>query len=191
MKFVVEHLEPELYEWCLIEYEHISKIVGKNNLIFTDIKHKDLNKLKKYGEVYEKSISKLNFKNICVLSQYSAKTLISDDKNNLEYFVFGGILGDNPAKKRTIELTEEMKKKGVKFETRNLGEKQMPTDTAVYVAKKILDGKKLEDMKFVDELEIEVNENESVTLPFRYVVDNKKLIISERLVEHLRKREEF
>ena len=67
----------------------------------------------------------------------------------------------------------------------------MPTDTAVYVAKKILDGKKLEDMKFVDELEIEVNENESVTLPFRYVVDNKKLIISERLVEHLRKREEF
>ena len=166
-------------------------VLDRVRVIFTDIKHKDLNKLKKYGEVYEKSISKLNFKNICVLSQYSAKTLISDDKNNLEYFVFGGILGDNPAKKRTIELTEEMKKKGVKFETRNLGEKQMPTDTAVYVAKKILDGKKLEDMKFVDELEIEVNENESVTLPFRYVVDNKKLIISERLVEHLRKREEF
>lgn len=191
MKFIIEHLEPELYEWCLIEYEHISKIVGKNNLIFTDIKHKDLNKLKKYGKVYEKSISELNFKNICVLSQYAHKTLISDDKNNLDYFVFGGILGDNPAKKRTNEVIESLKKSKLPFETRNLGNKQMPTDVAVYVAKKIIDGTKISDLKFVDELEIEINENESVTLPFRYVVDDKKLVISERLVEHLRKREEF
>ena len=191
MKFVVEHLEPELYEWCLIEYEHISKIVGKNNLIFTDIKHKDLNKLKKYGEVYEKSISKLNFKNICVLSQYSAKTLISDDKNNLEYFVFGGILGDNPAKKRTIEFAKSLEGAGLKFKTRNLWEKQMPTDTAVYVAKKILGGKKMEEMKFVDEMEIEINENESVTLNFRFVVDDNEPVINEKLVEYLRERKKF
>ncbi len=37
MKFIIEHLEPELYPWCLIEYKHISKIVGKNNLIYTNI----------------------------------------------------------------------------------------------------------------------------------------------------------
>ena len=67
----------------------------------------------------------------------------------------------------------------------------MPTDTAVYVAKRILGGKKLSDFKFVDELKIEVNDNESVTLPFRYVVDGKKLIINEKLVEYLRKRKEF
>ena len=40
MKFIIEHLEPELYDWCLIEYEHISKIVGKENLIFTNINKK-------------------------------------------------------------------------------------------------------------------------------------------------------
>ena len=79
----------------------------------------------------------------------------------------------------------------MKFETRNLGGKQMPTDTAVYVAKKILEGKKLSDFKFVDELEIEINENESIVLPFRYVTDNNRLVINDKLVEYLRKRRDF
>src|SRR3989338_2633407 len=101
MKVIIEHLEPKLYEWCLIEYVHISDIVGNGNLIFANIDKKYKNKLKSHGIVYEKSVSELNFKNICVLSQYSKKTLKSTDKNNFEYFVFGGILGDDPAKKRT------------------------------------------------------------------------------------------
>ena len=67
----------------------------------------------------------------------------------------------------------------------------MPTDNAVYAAKKILEGKKLEDFKFIDEVEIELNENESVDLKFRYIIDNNKLVISEELVEYLRKRKEF
>jgi ribosome biogenesis SPOUT family RNA methylase Rps3 len=67
----------------------------------------------------------------------------------------------------------------------------MPTDNAVYVTKKILEGKKLSDFKFADELEVEINENESVDLPFRYVVDGDKVVLSEKLVEHLRKRKEF
>lgn len=67
----------------------------------------------------------------------------------------------------------------------------MPTDAAIYVTKKILEGRKLEDFKFIDEVEIEINENESVVLPFRYVVDNNKLIINEKLVEYLRKRKGF
>ena len=191
MKFIIEHLEPELYEWCMIEYGHISRIVGKSNLIFTNLNEKDANKLKKYGVVYSKSISELKLKNLCVLSQHSKKTLTANDKNKFRYFVFGGILGDNPAKNRTDAILKNLKKSDIKFETRNLGNKQMPTDTAVYVAKKILEGKKLSDFRFVDELEIEINDNESINLPFRYVVDNNKLIINEKLVGYLRKREEF
>lgn len=191
-KFIIEHLEPELYEWCLIEYEHISGIVGKGSLIFTDIKNKkDADKLKRHGAVYEKSVSGLKLKNICVLSQYSEETLTASDRNNFEYFVFGGILGDNPAKKRTNGIIDELKISKISFETRNLGNIQMPTDVAVYVAKKILEGKKLNEFKFIDEVEIEINENESVTLPFRYVIDSNKLVISEKLVGHLRKRKEF
>ena len=48
MKFIIEHLEKKLFEWCLIEYEHISKIVGKNNLIITNVKKSDLSKLKSF-----------------------------------------------------------------------------------------------------------------------------------------------
>ena len=191
MKFIIEYLEPELYDWCLIEYEHISRIVGKNNTIFTNINKNYKNHLKKYGNVFEKNISKLNFENICVLNQYSKKILTAKDKNKFQYFVFGGILGDNPAKKRTNILINKLKSSKIKFETRNLGNKQMPTDVAVYVAKQILEGKKFSDFKFVDELEIEINGNESISLPFRYAVDNNKLIINEKLVDYLRKRKEF
>lgn len=191
MKFIIEHLEPELYDWCLIEYEHISKIVGKNNLIFTNVNKKNKNKLKKHGVVYQKSISRLNFNKLCVLSQYSTKTLTEKDKNKFKYFVFGGILGDNPAKKRTNILINNLKKHKIKFEARDLGRKQMPTDTAVYIAKKILDGRILSDFKFVDELEIEINENESITLPFRYAIYGNKVVINEKLVDYLRRRKEF
>lgn len=198
MRFIIEHLEPELYEWCLIEYGHISETVGKNNLVFTNIKDKnDVSKLKKIGNVFNEKFSeldnKLNFEKnkICVLSQYAQKTLQTNDKNKFEYFVFGGILGDKPAKRRTEDIIKELKNKNIEFEERNLGNVQMPTDNAVYATKKVLDGKKLSDLGFVDEVEIQINKNESVSLPFRYVVDNNKLIISKKLIGHLRKRKEF
>ena len=192
MKFVIEHLEPELYEWCLIEYGHISEIVGKKNLIFTNIKDKkSQNKLNKFGTAYDKKISELDFEGICVLSQYSKKQLTASDRDKFKYFVFGGILGDNPAKKRTNAMIKDLKSKKIKFEERSLGNRQMPTDNAAYAAKRILEGRKLNDFKFADEIEIQINENESVILPFRYVVDNNKVVISGKLVEHLRKRKEF
>ncbi len=107
---VIEHLEKELYPWCLIEYSHISKIVGKDNLVFTNINKEDKSKLQKYGSVYEKSISELNFNGLCILSQYSKNMLKTIDKSKFRYFVFGGILGDNPAKKRTNEMINKLKK---------------------------------------------------------------------------------
>lgn len=192
MIFIIEHLEPELFEWCRVEYEHISKIVGKNNLIFANIKSKKgQSKLKKFGNVYKKNVARLKLKNICVLSQYADKTLKTNDKNKFKYFIFGGILGDNPAKRRTNSIINNLKKNNMKFETRNLGNKQMPTDVAVYAAKKILDGKKLNDFKFIDELEIQINKNESINLNFRYVVHDGRVIVSKKLVDYLRKREGF
>ena len=161
-------------------------------MFFTNIKNKNDNfKLKKLGSVLGKSVSELGFQNICVLSQYGTKTLATNDKTKFEYLVFGGILGDKPAKRRTEDIIRELKQNKIKFEERNLGSAQMPTDNAVYASKKILDGSKLNDLKFIDEVEIQINENESVSLPFRYVVDDNNLIISEKLVEHLRKRKEF
>ena len=133
MRFIIEHLEPKLYDWCLIEYWHISKIVGEESTIFTNIDKKNIKKLQKYGTVYEKNISELNFGKICILSQYSRKKLTTKDKNK---FQFGSVYD------LSALLIKNLKKSKIKFETRNLGNKQMPTDAAVYVAKKILDGMK-------------------------------------------------
>jgi len=192
MKFVIEHLENELYDWCLIEYEHISSIVGKENLIFTNIANKkDADKLKKLGYVHENKICETDFENICVLSQYAEKTISSLDNKKFEYFVFGGILGDNPAKKRTETIINDLKDTEKMFDERNLGKAQMPTDVAVYAAKQMLNGKKLSDFKFVDKLEIEIDEDESVELDFRYIIDNNKPIISEKLVEYIKNHEGF
>lgn len=185
MKFIIEHLEPEVYDWCLIEYKHISSVVGKENLIFTNVK-KGKEKLNELGEVKEESVAELGLKNICVLDP-EAEGILDPADNKFDYMVFGGILGDNPPKKRTkVELSSKLD-----CEKRNLGEKQMSTDTAVYVVKKIIDGKKINKIEFKDGIEVEVNEGESVILPYRYVVDNGKIVLPDNFVEFLKEREEF
>jgi hypothetical protein len=69
----------------------------------------------------------------------------------------------------------------------------MTTDTALGVTKLcVQDGKKLDEIKFVDHPTIkfpgEGYENESVEMPFRYVVDDKtgEPILPEGMREHLR-----
>lgn len=185
MKFVIEHLEPEVFDWCVVEYRHISKIVGKKNLIFTNVK-KGKEKLEGLGEINESSVQDMDLKNACVLDPEAKKTLSASDKK-FDYLIFGGILGDFPPKKRTkIELSSKLN-----FEIRNLGKEQMSTDTAVYVAKKLIEGKKLSDFEFKDEIEVDVDEGESVILPYRYVIKDGKPLLPEGFVEFLRKREEF
>ena len=192
MKFVIEHLDSELFEWCIIEYEHISGIVGKENLIFTNIKG-DNNKgvLKKFGEVFDKSVADMKLKDICILDSNAEITLASSDKNKFENFVFGGILGDSPPQHRTMQLINSLRNSNIKFESRNLGKEQMPTDTAVIVANKILCGERLEDMNFSDGIEIEISENESVLLPYRYLLINGNPDYSKKLAEYLKKKKEF
>ena len=175
-KYIIEHLEPELFEWCIAEYEEISKFVGKKNLIFTNIK-KDPKQLSNFGDVKKDSISEINLKNACVLDPDASEELKSSDK--FDFLIFGGILGDHPPRKRT---GEELSSK-LNFPKRNLGNKQMSTDTAVKVAKLIVDGKKLSEIKFIDEPEIEFSDTESVELPYRYLVENNKPIIPKKVIE--------
>ena len=51
--YIIEHLEPRLWKWCMIEYKNISKIVGRKNLWFTNIKQKskEVKELAKYGKI--------------------------------------------------------------------------------------------------------------------------------------------
>ena len=182
--YIIEHLEPKLWPWCIIEYKHISKIVGKNNLIFTNLKKMDLRKLNNYGKISNNSIKRFSLKNACILDPEAKKTLTSKEAGKLSYFIFGGILGDYPARKRTkLELTRFIKNSKV----RNIGKHQLSTDNAVFVVKQICKGKNLKDIKFQDEIEIRINKIESTILPFKYPLINGRPNISPELVKYLKK----
>jgi ribosome biogenesis SPOUT family RNA methylase Rps3 len=188
MKYIIEHLEPKLSKWCMLEYNNISQKIGKDNLIFTNIKNKkDREKLKKISKVYTKSIKDLKFENSCVLDPNAKQTLNPKDKNNFSYLIFGGILGDYPPKNRT----EEEITKFLNYPARNMKDKQMSTDTAVIVAKKIIDGTPFEKLNFIDEVSIEMNEYESVDLPYRYLSEKNKPVITPGLVTYLKKKQSF
>lgn len=183
--FVIEHLEPELWPWCVIEYKQISNIVEKKNLWFTNVKKKDKIKLSNLGKVFSESVKDLKLKDCCVLDPDADKTLTSADDGKFKYFIFGGILGDYLPKKRT---REELSRFLSSAEKRNIGKEQLSTDNAVYVVHEILRGKKLSEMKFQDELEIKINDAESVVLPFRYPLVGGKARISKELVEFIKKK---
>jgi ribosome biogenesis SPOUT family RNA methylase Rps3 len=189
--YLIEHLEPELWEWCLLEYKHISETVGKENLWFTNIKNKkDARKLDKLGKVFTESLIelKLEKKDMCILDPESEKILEPSDNQKFKYFVFGGILGDYPPRKRT---KEEITSKLNGIEARNIGKEQMSTDNAVFTVKQILDGKTFEELEFQDNITIDINEFESVDLPYRYNLVNGKLFMPEKVLQAIKEGREL
>ncbi len=177
MKYVVEHLEPRLYKWCLLEYAHISGIVGRNNLVFTNTRSC---RLQKYGAVARKSAASLSMERPCLLDPSAKRALSPGDC--FSHLIFGGILGDEPMAGRTARHFA-----GFSCARRNLGRKQMSTDTAVYVAKQIIHGKRLSGIRFADCVEVGTGRNESMILPFRFVLVNKKPLLAPGLRNLLRK----
>ncbi len=182
MKFVIEHMEPRLYKWSEIEYKNISKIIGKRNLIFTNLTQVQIKKLSKFGVCKRNNVKDLNLEKAAILDPSARKRFSFKDSKKFNYLIFGGILGDNPRKFRTRELVKKLK-----LPTRNLGKKQMPTDTAVYVTKLICNGTKLNKIKFKNGISVKINENLSVGLPFRYLIARGKVFISGEILKLLKK----
>jgi ribosome biogenesis SPOUT family RNA methylase Rps3 len=182
-KIIIEHLDPRLWKWCYLEYKHVSDLIGKKNLIFTNIKSdKAKEKLIQLGEVYKEKVEKLDFKNACVLDPNAKETLNPKD-NKFDYLVVGGILGNFPPEKRTKkELTDKLG-----YPARNLGHNQMSTNTASYVAWKIIHGTHLEELKFKRKLVIKLGQFEEVILPYKYLIENGKLVLPEGYIEMAKK----
>ncbi len=186
--YVVENLEPKISRWVLIEYEWISHNVGKRDLIFTNVRTR-IDALEKFGKVYPESVSELPFTNCCILDPQADKLLTPSEAKKFDYFIFGGILGNNPVEGRTKKwLTSKMEGK---CQVRNLGSKQFSTDTAVLVTKMIFEGTPLEKIQFKEPLIIETGPNEEVELPYPYVLRNGEPVVSPKLVEMLKKQKHF
>ena len=181
-KAIIEHLEPRLWKWSLVEYRHISRIVGKENLVFTNIKTpKSIEKLSVLGKVFSQSVRELKLGNACILDPSADRVLKNED--NFDYLVFGGILGDFPRKRRTKKQISDR----VGFPVRNLGKCQMSTDTAVYVAWKIIQGMPLEKIKFKKRLVIKIREGEEIILPYKFAVEDNHIVLAEGYIDLIKR----
>ncbi|EJD01813.1 DUF431-domain-containing protein [Fomitiporia mediterranea MF3/22] len=107
----------------------------------------------------------LSLDQVCLLDPKAENELSPQDGDGtFQWFLFGGILGDDPPRDRTAELRK------LGFPTRHLGNVQMTTDTALGVTKKVVhDRVKLQDIPYVDFPTIRFNAQESVEMPFRYI----------------------
>ncbi|CAG8502329.1 8009_t:CDS:2 [Acaulospora morrowiae] len=171
LNYIIEHMEDDLHDWCLLEYCHLTKSISPSNLYFTNLSEIAKATLSNKEILREANFitadivdSGLPMDKICLLDPSSKQTLKPEDGNTFDYYLFGGILGDDPPRDRTSEL----RKHG--FQTRNLGDLQMTTDTAINVTKRIVEDKvAIDEIPFIDYPEIKMNNNESVIMPFRYV----------------------
>ncbi len=181
-KIIIEHLDPRLWKWSFLEYRHVSDVIGKNNLIFTNIRSvSSKDKLSFFGKIYKEKAEKLNLKNACVLDPGAKETLTPEDK--FDYLIVGGILGDFPPQKRTKkELTSRLG-----FPSRNLGHSQMSTNTAAIVAWKIMHGTPLNRLEFKNKLVIKIGKYEEVILPYKYLSEGGKLVLPGGYVEMAKK----
>ncbi|KAK8215089.1 hypothetical protein M8818_002099 [Zalaria obscura] len=175
--YIVEHLDPELEQWSAYEYKAIANesAAAGSSFYLTSVPTslqlpptlQDVRALQVKHEGVEELYAETKHR-VCLLDPAAKKELSPEDAKDFDVFLFGGILGDDPPRDRTSEL----RKKG--FEGRRLGPVQMTTDTAVRTTRIVIqDGIPLEKIAYVDHPEIKVDEHESTTMPFRYVLDKE------------------
>ncbi|KAI9208456.1 SAM-dependent RNA methyltransferase [Polychytrium aggregatum] len=189
MKYIIEHFEEGLEEWCELEYSHMLSYVGEGNLILSNMHQSVLDNLPTKLEgvvVTGKSVLEIEGVTIdnCILLDPAAKEPLSpSDAENCKFLLFGGILGDDPPRDRTKEL------RVMGFKGRHLGPVQMTTDTAVMTSQHVLEkGIPLDELKFIDHPEIVLSKRETVQMPFRYLLNSEgKMIMPPGFKKLLRK----
>lgn len=113
------------------------------------------------------SAERISLSEVCLLDPRAETVLAPADAKRFRWFLFGGILGDDPPQDRTAEL----RKFG--FPSRHLGPVQMTTDTAVAVTKRVVeDGVELDSLPWANRPTITFGPRESVEMPFRYLTDD-------------------
>ncbi|KAI9311512.1 SAM-dependent RNA methyltransferase [Dichotomocladium elegans] len=174
-KFIVEHMEDGMHEWCILEYRHMLMNVGADNLYFTSLTDACMDEVMpedlKQAHCHKEDIMHLpgvDPKDVCLLDPSATEPLSPEDADKFKYFLFGGILGDDPPRDRTGELRK------LGFAGRHLGPIQMSTDTAVNVTKRVVvDKVPLDKIPYIDSPEVYFTKHESVNLPYRYIALTK------------------
>ncbi len=178
-KIVIEHLEECYGPWLLYEYINASMLVGRENIIYSNIRSGRIRRiLSRYGFVLDSSIGSIvKDEDMIILDPSAPKTIEQRDIKYNTYIVIGGILGADPPLGRTRELLTE-RHRGAK--ARNIGDKQFSIDGAAYVAYMLLNGLDLHDIEYIDDLTVQ-SEYSIVKLPYRYPLKNEVPIISKTI----------
>jgi ribosome biogenesis SPOUT family RNA methylase Rps3 len=179
---VIEHCEPMLSEWLLLEYKHSVKL-WDGNLVFTRVSDDRIARvLQKLGTVQkEKAKDIFSNKKCIVLDPQAKKPLTPDECRRCDAIIIGGLLGYEKPQGRTKKLISD--KSG--YMIRNLGKFQLSIDGAVFVTKAICLGLNLKDIEIAGEIEIIHNQIHSTILPFGYPVIENKLVITPGLIKYL------
>ncbi|KAI9676739.1 MAG: hypothetical protein M1829_002833 [Trizodia sp. TS-e1964] len=186
--YVVEHLDPSISAWSLLEYLCISTecTLAGATAVLTSVSAPPAALSTSSMQLEARSIEQLCARaapRVCLLDPAAERDLAPADAALFDVFLFGGILGDDPPRDRTAEL----RAKG--FVGRRLGAVQMTTDTAVRVVRLVVDGQvPLEQIPFVDHPELKFNDHESAVMPFRYVKgEDGKPVMPEGMMELIEK----
>ncbi|KAI8840758.1 SAM-dependent RNA methyltransferase [Chytriomyces cf. hyalinus JEL632] len=176
----IEHIKEGLTDWVKLEYSNMIKQAGHKNLILTSLTPSTLAQYPpniQDGAVCT-SLSAVEYVTSQRKGIASELTQMDPPDSVFDFLLFGG---NDPPRDRTKEL------RMLGFEGRHLGPIQMTTDTAVMVAKRIVDGKRLQDIEFVDKPELQLRKGESVEMPFRYIVENGQPLVPAGFLDLLRK----
>jgi len=173
---VIEHLEPCINKWVLKEYEYAVKIYG-SRLLITNVKNLNhLQLLSKFvHSIRRESIVELlvDTNNVIVLDPSAKNHLEVSELKTTEYVVLGGIMGSHPPKGRTwLYITSKLRH----AKARNIGPYQYTIAGAIYILRKIEEGKSLSEIRFVHGLRFKKGFKEiefEILLPYAFPVDDE------------------
>jgi ribosome biogenesis SPOUT family RNA methylase Rps3 len=192
--YVIEHMEEDeetaksIPPWVELEYAHMRILAGPGaHVRFTSLSKSSSDSITSaFGTIADPTLanfschregvrelmgaSGIELDKVCLLDPRAENVLSPEDGDGrFEWFLFGGILGDDPPRDRTSELRVHG------FPTRHLGPIQMTTDTALGVTKLVVaDHIPLNKIPYVDHPTIEFSAKESVEMPFRYIANGKE-----------------
>lgn len=179
---VIEHCEPQLSEWLLLEYKHCAKL-WKGKLVFTRVTDKKtVRVLQQLGQIKKEPAKDVFSKNQCiVLDPKAKKPLTPRDCARYDALIVGGLLGYEKPQGRTKKLISDTSG----FETRHLGSLQLSIDGAVFVIKAISLGLNLREIEIAREIEVVHDSVHSTILPFGYPIIDDTPIITPGLIKYL------
>ncbi len=192
---IIENVEPFLSEWLKAEYEH-SALHWDNEVWITNLGQDAIKELEKTQIENLKLFSKhcwdvIKKGHVLILDPQGKEKIEKKDLENSDFVIVGGILGEKIMKGRTKEkITDKFLKanKDLDVKVVNLGKYHFPIDQAVIFCEKLYKGEKIEiieNPEFV--LEETENMKRVVSLPYAYIMENGKILISRKLMDLLKK----